>query len=40
MHQVNDGKFPDNSPVEIRFPAPSSRSKATGPRGRGCQARF
>ena len=20
MHQVNDGKFPDNSPVEIRFP--------------------
>lgn len=20
MHQVNGGKFPDNSPVEIRFP--------------------
>ena len=20
MHQVNDGKFPDNSPVEVRFP--------------------
>jgi hypothetical protein len=20
MHQVNDGKFPDNSPVEIRYP--------------------
>jgi hypothetical protein len=20
MHQVNDGKFPNNSPVEVRFP--------------------
>jgi hypothetical protein len=20
MHQVNDGKLPDNSPVEVRFP--------------------
>ena len=20
MHEVNDGKFPDNSPVEVRFP--------------------
>jgi hypothetical protein len=31
----NDGKFPDESPVEVRYPARSRKSKPTASSGRG-----
>jgi hypothetical protein len=33
----NDGKFPDESPVEVRYPARSRKSGPTGTPGRGCR---
>jgi hypothetical protein len=33
----NDGRFPDESPVEVRYPRSSKRSRATATGGRGCQ---
>ena len=38
--QDNDGKFPDESPVEIRYPAASRKSRATASSGRGYLARL
>jgi hypothetical protein len=34
----NDGKFPDESPVDVRSPERSRKSKPTAARGRGCRA--
>jgi len=33
----NDGKFPDESPVKVRYPARSRKSRPTGTPGRGCR---
>jgi hypothetical protein len=33
----NDGKFPDESPVEVRYPARSKKNRAAASGGRGCQ---
>jgi hypothetical protein len=32
MHEDedNDGKFPDESPIEVRYPATSRKNRATG----------
>jgi hypothetical protein len=35
----NDGKFPDESPVEAATPARSRKSRMTASSGRGCQER-
>ena len=38
MHdEDNDGRFPDESPVEVRYPRRSRKSTATMSGGRGCQ---
>jgi hypothetical protein len=39
MDQVNDGRFPDDSPVEVRYPRIKQKEQATGRSGRGCQGR-
>ena len=36
----NDGRYPDESPVEVRYPAASRRSRATASSGRGCLERL
>jgi hypothetical protein len=36
----NDGKFPDESPVQVRYPARSRKNRPTGQRDRSCLARF
>ena len=36
----NDGRFPDEAPVEIRYSAANSRSRATASSGRGCLERL
>jgi hypothetical protein len=33
----NDGKFPDESPVEVRYPRSKQKSRPTATPGRGCQ---
>ena len=33
----NDGRFPDESPVEVLYPAVGRRSMVTASGGRGCQ---
>jgi hypothetical protein len=33
----NDGKFPDESPVEVRYPARSKKNRTSASGGRGCQ---
>jgi hypothetical protein len=35
----NDGRYPDESPVEVRYPRSSRTSKATVRSGRGCLGR-
>ncbi len=35
----NDGKFPDERPVEVATPARSRKSKPTAAPGRGCRVR-
>jgi hypothetical protein len=42
MHEDedNDGKFPDESPVEVRYPAAGRKSRATASGGRGCRERL
>ena len=38
MHdQDNDGRFPEESPVEIRYPRSKQESRATASGGRGCR---
>ncbi len=38
--QDNDGKFPDEIQVEVRYPAASRKSRATASRGYGYQERL
>ncbi|HUK69079.1 MAG TPA: hypothetical protein VLW50_10070 [Streptosporangiaceae bacterium] len=33
----NDGKFPDESPVEVRYPRSKQEEQATASGGRGCR---
>ncbi len=33
----NDGRFPDESPVEVRYPRSKQEEQATASGGRGCQ---
>jgi hypothetical protein len=38
MHdQDNDGKFPDESPVEVRYPRSKQEEHGAAIDGRGCQ---
>jgi hypothetical protein len=36
----NDGKFPDESPVEVRYPAASRKNRVTASSGRGSLGRW
>jgi hypothetical protein len=36
----NDGRYPDKSPVEVRYPAAGRKSKVAASSGRGCLARL
>lgn len=42
MHEDedNNGKFPDESPVEVRYPRLKQRNRPTAAPGRGCQERL
>jgi hypothetical protein len=35
--QDNDGKFPDETPVKVRYSHSSRKSKPTAAPGRGCR---
>jgi hypothetical protein len=39
-YEDNDGRYPDESPVDFRYPAASRRSRATASSGRGCLERL
>ena len=39
MDEDNDGRFPDDSLVEVRFPRTGKKGWVTGRHGRGCLAR-
>ncbi len=36
----NDSRYPDESPVEVRYPAASRKSRATANSGHGYQERL
>ena len=40
MYEDNDGKFPDESPVEVRYSAAGRKSKPTASSGLGCLERL
>jgi hypothetical protein len=40
MHERNDGRFPDDSPVEIRYPRSKQEEHGDRSAWRGFQPRF
>ncbi len=38
MDEDNDGRFPDDSLVEVRYPRTRQEELVTEPDGRGCRA--